>query len=229
MSDEMSCASLLPVVSGADGQPLTRTEKLVLLAWGATLPGGGSPVSLEALATACLATPNAIAAALRRLENKGLVSLMSTGTVLHARPGPALLEPDTERIVKPTPETLLDGLVGIGGILDGFRADYADEPVMAYHATLSAAEQLAKDFPGLSRDVAGYLRNAVIAAAARTTHEFEGKALGRLCREAKVLGVRGAHHVVAALFATASSDITGDGVSYVCRAARRFAGEEATR
>jgi hypothetical protein len=227
--DSLSCASLLPVSSGVDGQPLTRTEKLVLLAWGATLPHGDEPVSLEALATACLATPSAVAAALRRLENKGLLSLSSTGTVLHVRPGPALLEPGASPAPRPTPEALLDGLVGVGGILDGFRADYADEPVLAYHAALAAAEQLAKDFAGASKDLAGYLRNAVLAAAARDAHELEGKALGRLCREAKILGARGAHHVVAALFATASSDITGDTVAYVCRAARRLAGEEGSR
>lgn len=230
MGDHLvSCVSLLPVVAAADGRPLTRTEKLVLLAWGATY-SGDDPVNLEALAVACLATPSAVAAALRRLADKGLVSLISTGNLLRVHPGPALVEPGTELpVVPPSADALLDGLVGIGGVLDGFRTDYRTEPVLAYHATLAAAEQLARDFPGVSKDVGGYLRNAVIAAAARDAHDLEGKAVARLCREAKVLGSRGGHHMVAALFATASADINGDVVSYVCRAARRLAAEEGGR
>jgi hypothetical protein len=226
----ISCSSLLPVVAATDGRPLTRTEKLVLLAWGATYSAGDDLVNLDMLAMACLASPSSVAAALRRLADKGLLSLVSTGTTLRAHPGPALLEPGTPLpVLAPTAEALLDGLVGVGGILDGFRADYVNEPVLAYHATLSAAEQLATDFPAVSKDPAGYLRNAVIAAAARDAHDLEGKAVGRLAREAKVLGARGAHHVVAALFATASAAINGDAVSYICRAARRLAAEEGGR
>jgi hypothetical protein len=227
----ISCTSLLPVVAAVDGRPLTRTEKLVLLAWGANYTAGvDEPVNLDTLAVACLATPSSVAAALRRLADKGLLSLVSTGTTLRVHPGPALVEPGTELpVLPPTAEALHDGLVGVGGVLDGFRADYVNEPVLAYHATLTAAEQLARDFPAVSRDVAGYLRNAVIAAAARDAHDLEGKAVGRLAREAKVLGARGGHHVVAALFATASAAITGDVISYVCRAARRLAQEEGVR
>lgn len=219
--------SVLGVVAGSDGQPLTRTEKLVLLVWAASTSDGDEPVNVDALAHSCLATPAAVGAALRRLETKGLVSLLTSPAGLQVRPGAALLEPGaTPTVEPPSAQALYDGLVGVGGILDGFRSDFPHDPVLAYHSALTAAEQLARDFAGISKDLPGYLRNAIIAAAASATHELDGRQVGRLCREAKVLGDRGGHHVVAALFATASADINGDTVAYVCRTARRYAGED---
>lgn len=122
---------------------------------------------------------------------------------------------------------LREALVGDDGILDGFLVDYPDSPAQAYLAALDAADVLAAENAGVSKDTQGYLRNAVVAHAAQTYAEIDGKPLARLNREAKALGVDGHRWLVRALLHTASANVEGDLCSYAIAAARRMKSETA--
>jgi hypothetical protein len=214
---------------GLSGRPLTRLEKLVLVVTAAA-NGDGAP--LHVIAQQSLTGERSARTALRTLARDGLVVAWSDsdGTerwraATPAWDGTALPTGDLAEKIVPTPAALSEGIVGDGGVLDGFLEDFPDDPVTAYRFTLRAADELGELFANISKNLTGYLRNAIIARAVTDAghDEMPSRDIGRLCREAKVLGADGADFVVVALYATASADITGNVASYVIRTARSTA------
>lgn len=223
-----SCTWAARVRTGAAGRALTRLEKLVLMVVAAHTDGA----SLEEITTGALAGERATRTVLRTLSRDGLVVHRTDDTTerwIAAQPawdGTTIETDETPArpTEAPTAAALCEGLLGEQGVLDGFLEDFADDPVTAYRFTLAAIAGLSESFGHVCKDLSGYLRNAVIARAiADTGHEITGRDLGRVCREARVLGSDGGDWVVAALYATASADITGNAASYVIRCARSMA------
>lgn len=221
------------VRTGRSGRSLTRLEKLVLLVV-AAYPSGAS---VPEVAHGALTGERSARQVLRALGRDGLVVAQLVDSEqerwLIAPPdwdGGAVDDIDDNDRVDPTPAALAEGLVGEQGVLEGFLDDFPDDPTTAYRFALAAARQLGEDFAPVSKDLHGYLRNAVIARAVEDAgHEMPSRDLGRLCREAKVLGTDGGGWIVAALFATASADITGNVASYVIRAARSMSANARAR
>jgi hypothetical protein len=231
------------VTHGPTGDAITRSEKLLLLVVADyhNAETGHAWPSMTRLAREALMSERHARTLTQSLEAKGLIRIERVkrpdgnnftnrywlpalpveglqGAALH--PNPAKVE---EASI--TAADLVEGLVGDGGVLDGYLTDYCTSPVRAYSAALDAADLLAAEHTGVSRNVRGHLRNAVVAHAAADIAGIEGKGLARLYKEAKALGADGHAWVVTALVHTASADIDGDPTSYAIAAARRMKAE----
>lgn len=118
----------------------------------------------------------------------------------------------------------------LAGGLDDFATDmlastFASDPSGAFQASLDAAEVLAADHPDVSPSIRSFLRNRVLGRAAKHFHELDDRSIGRLCKEAAVLGDDGHRWLVQALASTASAPIDGNAASYVIATARRTAAQ----
>jgi hypothetical protein len=235
------------VRTAPNGETVSRSEKLLLLCIAdfINIEKGYAWPSLQRLAAEALLSERQCRNLLRSLERKGLVAteqrVGSTSRYrLPAMPGeevwtaPATAAPAAAPAVKETAtgsvtaRDLADGLVGPDGVLDGYLLDAEAGTITvteAYMQTLTDGDALAVEFADVSKDVRGFLRNAVVSRCAVDLHGVAPKAFGRLNKEAKVLGVDGHRWLVSALLHTASADISGDPVSYVVRTARRMAAE----
>lgn len=216
------CAWAITLRSAPSGRALTRLEKLALLVVATCGPDGAD---VDTVAERALTSARYAQRVLKTLGRDGLVVVVSAGSDVErwtlARPDWDGQELDDSDKPDATASALVEGLLGEGGILEGFMEDFPEDITLAFRMTLVAATDLAEEFSHVSKDVAGYLRNAVMARAVEESgHEISGRDLGRLNREAKVLG---ADWVVTALFTTASADISGNATSYVIRVARGHA------
>jgi hypothetical protein len=232
------------ITHGPTGDAVTRSEKLLLLVLADYYNGeeGCAWPSMSRLAREALMTERHARTLTQSLEAKGLVRIervrladghnatnryhlpaLDAEALPGAAPHPSKATPVVDGPL--TAADLADGLVGDGGVLDGYLGDFADAPVRAYGAALAAADILAAEHPGLSRNLRGFLRNAVVAHAAAEVAGIEGKGLARLYREAKALGADGHTWIVTALLSTASAAIDGDPTSYAIAAARRMKAE----
>ena len=216
------CSWAITLRSAPSGRALTRLEKLALLV---VATGGPEGADVNTVADRALTSVRYAQRVLKTLGRDGLVVVVSAGSDAErwtlARPDWDGQQLDDSDKPDATASALVEGLLGEGGILEGFLEDFPDDITLAFRMTLAAATELAEEFSHVSKDVHGYLRNAVIARAVEESgHELTGRDIGRLNREAKVLG---ADWVVMALFTTASADITGNATSYVIRVARGHA------
>lgn len=227
------------VTHAPSGEPITKSEKLFLLViadYHNSETGVAWP-SVRRLARECLMSERNVRYVAKALEEKGLLrierSRKEDGSNYSNRYRLPALAPESSLAVQATQPAptqikasdIAKALTGDNGVLDGFMADFPDNPAAAYRATLDAADLLAAENDGLSKDLKGYLRNAVIAHAAIEVAELDGKAIGRLGREAKVLGDSGPFWIVKALLHTASANVEGDAASYVIATARRMKAE----
>lgn len=232
--------------AGPTGEPITRSEKLLLLCVADYFNNdrGYAWPSVDSLARETMLSTRHVRNLLVSLARKGLVEIEHrTGDTsryrLPAMPGSEVWERPVKKsapAAKPapvaTPESatakeLAAGLVGTDGVLDGYLADVDGGRIDlgdAYFRTLDDADALATEFDGASRDLRTFLRNAVLARCVADVHGVE-KGFARLSKEAKVLGSDGHRWLVSAALHTASAAINGDPVSYVIRAARRMAAE----
>lgn len=225
------------ITHGPDGTMLTRTQKLALLVLADYHHGesGFATVGMARLAREALMSERHARTVTQQLEAMGLLRIerrrLDAGhNAVNKYRLPALSPegamttsaPATRPAEALRASDLAAALTGDGGILDGYLADFPDSPATAYGAALDAADLLAAENAGVSKDTRGYLRNAVLAHAATAYLELEGKALARLYREAKVLGADGHRWVIQALLHTASAAVEGDPVSYAIAAARRI-------
>jgi hypothetical protein len=226
------------VKTGANGEPLTPTEKLALLILADYLNAetGYAWPSIATIAADCLVTDRHAQKVLRSLEAKGLITVqerygkdgrqMSSAyrLLIGSIPAPDLppVDPDPETVAPVTANEIRSALVS--EVLPAMLDDFPDKPVDGYRACLEAADVLAADNPGVSKDLRGFLRNAVLVEAARDSHDLEpsSKGTARLLKEGRVLG----HEwLVVALFQTASADIKGDPTSYIIKVARNLKAE----
>jgi hypothetical protein len=226
-----------------NGELLTSTEKLValLIANYYNTEAGYAWPSMERLAEDSLISERQCRRIVRQLEDKGVITVdvggRSNGVYLANRYGfPGLSAPKkaaVAEIVSPAPtapadvtaETALSATVlaeGLREVIDAYLVDYQGDPMSAYLAGLEAAQVLASDHPGLSKNLAQHLRNVVISHAAEFTHgaAIPGKAHPRLYKAAATLGPQGAEWIITALCWTETAAITGDATAYVIRAAQ---------
>lgn len=236
------------VTHSADGSKLDAKEKVVLLLlvdMTNAATGDAWPL-ISTLATYSALSERSVRYALSGLKDKGLIKVTyqkveqhknlpnrykvivdaslldsvelvaAAGTAI-AEPAPVVAAP--ERL---TVRAVAAELCGEGGIVDALLVDL--DPTAAYVQALTYADELADAYPDLSKDPRAFLRNAVVSRAALDLHGIEARAAARLAKEAKVLGPGGHQRIVQALTHTASADIKGDAVSYVCAAARRLNG-----
>jgi hypothetical protein len=236
------------VTHGPTGDTITRSEKLLLLVVADyhNAETGHAWPSMTRLAREALMSERHARTLTQSLEAKGFIRIERVkrpdgnnftnrywlpalpveglqGAALHRNPA------KVEKVegASITAADLVEGLVGDGGVLDGYLSDYETCPVQAYAAALEAADVLAAEHTGVSRNVRGHLRNAIVARAAADVAGIEGKGLARLYKEAKALGADGHAWLVTALIHTASADIDGDPTSYAIAAARRMKAEAA--
>ena len=223
------------------GARITRSEKLLLLCladYHNPAHGYAWP-SVERLAAEAMLSERQARNLLRSLEAKGLVTTErrvgeTSRYRLPAMPGEevwteAPAKSAADKSTKPKARDIADALVGADSVLDGYLADFdagrLDDVAQPYLRTLDDADLLADQFHETSKDLRGFLRNAVIARCAADTHGIDGRGATRLAKEAKVLGTHGHRWIVSALLHTASADITGDAPSYVIKTARRMAAD----
>ena len=228
------------VTHGVNGEKVSATEKVILLLL-ADYPNAGEQESWPLISTlageSCL-SERSVRYALKGLKDKGLISiryikveertnaanryrlLISKNAIVSAPADPcraaeAIVEEAAERL---TIRTVSAQLCAEGGILDDLLE--GTDPTTAYITALQWADELAGSYPELSKDPAGFLRNAVVSRAAYDLHGMDPKAAARLCKEAKMLGSEGHARIIQALTHTASADIKGNVASYVIAAAR---------
>lgn len=223
------------VTCGANGERITPTEKLCLLLlcdYSNPAVGGWAWPSVARLSRELMVTERQVTNLTRRLESVGLISVQRRATrtggnryrpLVGAVPAPA---PDTP--AEQVTETELAELTATEvrtALIDELLPvllDECDTPAAAYAEALDVAETLAKDNDAVSRDLRSFLRNAVLIHAAESSHSLDPKSASRLLREAKTLGADGHRWISAALWHTASADVTGDPCSYVIATARRL-------
>jgi len=224
------------------GEKINRSEKLVLLCLAdyLNIERGYAWPSVARLASECLLSERQCRNVLRSLEGKGFILTEArcgetNAYRFAAMPGvdvwanTAVTQNKKSDEVKLSATSLVEGLVGEGGVLDGYLADHVagriDDIAQVYLNALLDADALASEFDGLSKDLRGHLRNAVMIRCAADTHGIGYPQAGRLTKEAKLLGVDGHRWIVVALLHTASAAISGDPTSYVISTARRRAAE----
>lgn len=217
--------------SGVHGEKLTPSAKLALVCL-ADYQGrnGWAWPSIERLAADCLVGTRQMHNLLVQLETAGLIEVSRRSTpwggnryrVLVgaiAAPTPDVPEEHAAAVEELSSTEVRTAL--IDELLPVLLAE-ADTPAAGYLAALDAADQLAADNADLSPELPAFLRNAVLVAAAEQAHNIEPKSASRLLREAKTLGADGHRWISAALWHTASADVTGDPCSYVIATARRL-------
>lgn len=221
------------VRTGVKGEPLTPSAKLALLCL-ADYQGrnGWAWPSVETLAADCLVGVRQMHNILRQLEAAGLIEVSRRSTpwggnryrvFVGALPAPEPEKEDPAEAAVTASEirtALMEELLPV-------LIEDSDTPAEAYLAALDAADTLANDNEGVSRDLRGFLRNAVLAHAAEALHSVPVKQVARLSREAKILGRDGHRWILLGLLQTSSADITGDPCSYVIGTARRLKAERA--
>jgi hypothetical protein len=223
------------VTHAPSGEPITKTEKLFLLVVAdyVNAETGVAWPSVARLARECLMSQRNVRYVAQSLEAKGLLRIerirKDDGSNANNRYRFPAMAPESQLSVAPVSQPaqlkasdIAAALTGPGGILEGYLADFADQPAAAYRATLDAADLLAAEHAGVSKDLRGYLRNAIVAHVALDVAELDGKAIGRLNREAKALGESGPLWLITALLRTASANVEGDLASYAIAAARRM-------
>lgn len=219
-----------------NGEPLTPAEKLVALVladyYNAEL--GYAYPSIDRLAAESLVGERHCRRLIHSLAEKGVLSIETGGGRFANRyrfPGvEGALPPVISVEDKPAAAheavseklTASEVAAGLGDVVDGFLADFDEDPVQAYMEALNAARELAAEYEDLSKDMSKYLRNTVIAHAAARVHgnAIEGSELPRLYRAATTLGNEGARWVIWALWQTATASIKGNIVSYVIKVAQ---------
>ena len=225
------------VTCGTGGERITPTEKLVLLLL-ADYTNAGTGDAWPTVATLAKFSglcERSVRYALSGLKDKGLLSVRYTKIedaknapnryrllitqLTDGAPSPVAVveEPVSERL---SIRNVAAELCAEGGVIDELLA--GTDPTSAYLTALGYAGELAAAYPELSKDPAGFLRNAVLSRAAFDTHQIEPRTAARLSREAAVLGQDGHARIIQALTHTASADIKGDATSYVIAAARRL-------
>jgi hypothetical protein len=218
------------------GEPLTAAEKLTALCLADyfNAEAGYAYPSVERLAAESLVGERQCRRIIRSLERKGVITVEVGGGRLASRYRFPQL--DTPNPVPPLPAVVVEAAeepvgplgakdlaAGLRDVLDGYLADFDDNPVQAYLEGLKTAAELAQDYPGLSTGLAKSLRNTVISHAAERVHgdRIEGREHPRLYRAATTLGPEGAAWVIWSLWQTATADIKGNVVSYVIKTAER--------
>lgn len=224
------------------GDRITRSEKLLLLCIADYFnqERGYAWPSVARLGTEAMLSERHVRNLLASLTRKGVLAVehrigATSRYRLPAMPGDEVWATPAKAKPAPAPEQptatakeLADGLVGADGVLDGYLADAEAGRITisaAYHLALEDADALASDFEGASPGLRGHLRNAVVGRCAVDLHGTPSKSLGRLSKEAKVLGIDGHKWLISACVHTASAAINGDAVSYVVRTARRMKAE----
>lgn len=227
------------VTRGANGAPLDTKEKVVLmLLVDMTNPKTGDAwPRVATLAEYGCMGERTVRYAIAGLKEKGLLEVRyvrmednrNAANRYRVLVQHQLLGDQADVVVEDTPEPAAQrlgirevarDLCGEAGIIDDLLVSM--DPTSAYVTGLTYADELAAAYPELSKDPQAFLRNAVVLRAAYDTHGIDAKSAARLTKEAKVLGNHGHARIVQALTHTASANITGDPVSYICAAARRL-------
>lgn len=225
------------VRQGVNGEVLTPSQKLALMVladYSNAERGGIAWPSIETLAADCLVGVRQMHNVLSALERAGLLQINRKvtpwgGNTYRLLVG-AIPAPDEDRelpAAEPEPAKL-NATDICTALIDELLPVYLGEatsPAAGYLEVLDAADDLAADHPGLSKDLPGYLRDAVLTHAAEFVHDIEPRQAARLSKEAKVLGTSGHRWLISALFHTASAGIDGDPISYTIAAARRLMAE----
>jgi DNA-binding MarR family transcriptional regulator len=236
------------ISAGADGTPLTRSEKLLLVCLADYVNSSSNVAfpSVRRLAAEVMVSERHIRNLLRSLERKGLLTTEHrTGSTSHYRLVSLLPESVPDEEAREEPRNRVGGCTGevpgptaledqyraveqeIGGVVDGFLEDAAYGRVAnlteAYGMALQAAGQLADDlWPGQTQ-LATRLCSSVVARCATDVQQMNNSEADRIGREAVLLGAGGHRYMVSALLETASSEPKRDRVRYVVGTARRMA------